>query len=208
VQVFEWLKSYGGRYGADQITDSIARNSTNNWGRWTTSSAMYDGSMAMYNNGLWLYGSIKQYAPQVNFQLQAMPLWKGATNGRAGVLNANFWYITAPAKNAAGGWEVLKWITARKESVIPLAQLDTLVPSRKSIAASKEFLDFAPWTKLFAEQVVPKVKPDYIFASAALLNTQLTNALTAVYLGKVGTKDALDEVARVVQSDIDQKKRS
>src|SRR5205085_8898221 len=133
-----------------------------------------------------------------------MPLWNGATNRRAGVLNANVWYITSPAKNPAGGWEVLKWITARKESVIPLAQLDTLVPSRKSIAASKEFLEFAPWTKLFAEQVVPKVKPDYIFASAALLNTQLTNALTAIYQGKANTKDALDEVVRVVQNDVDQ----
>ncbi len=207
VQVFEWFRGMAGRYGADAIVDFITRNNANQWGRYTANGPMYDGSIAIFNHSLWEYGSIRQYAPKVDFQLIPMPLAKGATNGRPGVLVANFWFITTPAKNPKGGWEVLKWITVRKESVIALAQLDTLVPSRKSLATAKEFIDFAPWARLFAEEVVPKVKPDYIFASAALLNSQLQVALNNVYQGKAGTREALDDVVRTVQADLDSKKR-
>ena len=91
--------------------------------------------------------------------------------------------------------------------MLPKARLDTLIPSNRTMATSREFLDANPWARPVVEQVVPRVKPDHVFASAGLLNTQLQLALTQVYQGKTGAKQALDEVVRVVQNDIEEKKR-
>jgi multiple sugar transport system substrate-binding protein len=207
VQVFEWVRGLANRVGADALADFTARHSANNWGRYTATSPMYDGTIAALNQGLWLYGSIKQWAPRVDFQLVPLPVARGVSNWRPGMLGGPFWFITAPAREPKGGWEVLKWLTMRKESVLPKAQLDTLIPSNRTMATSREFLDANPWAKPVIEQVVPRVKPDYVFGSAGLLNSQLQLALTQVYQAKAGAKQALDEVVRVVQADIEAKKR-
>jgi ABC-type glycerol-3-phosphate transport system substrate-binding protein len=207
VQVFEWLKGFGSRYGAEAIADFSSRRGANTFGRYSADGPMYDGSIAALNQGLFLYGSIKQWAPKVDFLLAPLPVARGATAGRPGMLGAPFWFISTPAREPRGGWEVLKWMTMRKETVVAKAQLDTLIPSNRSIATAKDFLDANPWAKSMIEQVVPRVKPDYVFGSAGLLNTQLQNAMTQVYQGKAGAKQALDEVVRVVQNDIDEKKR-
>lgn len=98
--------------------------------------------------------------------------------------------------------------------MLPKARLGTLIPSNRTLATSREFLDANPWAKPAVEQVVPRVeqvvprvKPDHVFASAGLLNAQLRLALTRVSRGKAGAKPALDEVVRVVQHDLEEKRR-
>lgn len=102
-------------------------------------SALFAGKRAsMYWNGYWNNVTFKK----AGVQYDVMPFPKGAA-GRAQLLTGSMFGISAASKNPQQAWNLLKYINA-KEGQTLLAQLGTLLPSRKSLAQSDVFTSIVP----------------------------------------------------------------
>lgn len=102
-------------------------------------AALFAGKRAsLYWNGYWNNATFKK----AGVQYDVMPFPKGSA-GRAQLLTGSIFGISAGSKNPQQAWNLLKYVNS-KEGQTLLAQLGTLLPSRKSLAQGDVFKSVTP----------------------------------------------------------------
>lgn len=102
-------------------------------------SALFTGKRAsMYWNGYWNNVTFRK----AGVQYDVMPFPKGA-GGRAQLLTGSIFGVSTGSKNPQQAWNLLKYVNS-KEGQTLLAQVGTLLPSRKSLAQGDVFRSVTP----------------------------------------------------------------
>ena len=143
LEMMEWFDSYARQYGREEVTQWAEAASDGQFGRWNPQGPFYVGEVGMFMSGQWFYNDIREYAPDLDFGMAGMPGGPNGNPGSAGV-TANFYFMPAGAKNADGGWELLKFLSG-PYFMQTLVKLDAVTPSRKSIANDPAFVKGDEW---------------------------------------------------------------
>ncbi|MGH2352079.1 MAG: extracellular solute-binding protein [Chloroflexota bacterium] len=205
VACFEWVKSVADRYGVPALDAFADQHKANGWGRYAKNGAMHNGLVPIFQRAGWWMGSALEWgAPDLDLAYRPIPPAKGATRPQAGSVTGNEWMIPQGATPLEGGWAVLKWMGS-EAVMLRMAIMDTLLPGRKSVTTHQEYAK-QPWSKVWVE-VAGNARPEDVFMSGAMLLQRLNAALNDVIHSKRAPKEALDDVTREVQADLDSKRR-
>jgi ABC-type glycerol-3-phosphate transport system substrate-binding protein len=200
LELLSWYDAYAREYGRDQVTQWIEASSDGQFGRWNPQGPFYIGEIGLWMSGQWFYNDIREYAPNLDFGMAGMPGGPKGHPGASGV-NANFYFMPAGAKNAEGGWELLKFLSG-PYFMQTMVKMDAVTPSRRSIAYDPAFQKGDEWVVATREMI----QKGYAFPpmpGSSKFNDMMGVGIEDVIYGKRTPAAVLKEVQAEVQKEID-----
>jgi multiple sugar transport system substrate-binding protein len=203
VRTYEWMKAFVDRYGAQPMEEFRQRYSANGWGRKSPDGAFYTGRFALWVYPVWLYNDIKEFGPQVDFDVRPVPSPAGV-QAPPGITRVNCYLMPAGARQPDGGWEFLKYMSLDRYVMLNKVLPDSVPPSRRSLAMDKEGEAQAPWLKMARDEILPRAAPLPMVPNLQFVQGQMGAALAAVRLVQKSPKQALDDAQQAAQADLEQ----
>lgn len=199
MEALEWVASYYKRYDDQKIRVFQAT-----WGDMASPyNPFYRGQLAMQEAGQWELLFIKQFAKE-DFEYGVSP-FPAPPNGRDKVayMNGSFWAIPAASRYPEEAFSFLEWLTAAHQSARFAASLSNIPPK---VAAINE--------PAFSENVLPNMsvyidmlENGYVYYFPTLpiglyYMNELNQALASVQSGSKTPKQALDNVQKNVEQEL------
>ena len=197
-EVFAWFKSYDDKYGLDNIEAWASTYGGNGFGRNTPDGVYYTGLLSVWTIGSWLHNDMGEYGADVDFGVVGLPSPMGVENGRPGRLTANMYFVPEGANNVEGGFAFANFMSSSPWVAINKAVVDSVTPSRRSLAELPEVEDAAPWIPLMRDEVLPFAMPEPAMAGARFMNRTIGEALETVRFEDADIEETLaDAQARI-----------
>jgi multiple sugar transport system substrate-binding protein len=202
VELFKWYKGYADRYGAEEIQAFITSYSSQGYGRNTPEGAYYNGRIGIWQLATWLYNDMKEYGPDVDFDVAKVPSPKGVS-GKPCNLVANLYFVPAGCQNPAGGFAFANFMSSSPWVALNKAVPDSVTPSRRSNAMQPEVEAAAPWIKIARDDILPFAWPEPAMPKWSFYSGQLADALNTVIWEDADPGQALDAAVEAAQREVD-----
>lgn len=198
VKAFAWIQSYAKQYGGDKLNRWIQSLG----GGMTENDPFIKGKIAMKFAGSWELSPIAEYAPRLNFGVALNPIPEGGkqttiNQGSAAVLPKGSKHVN-PAFQFLS-WHCIegikKWVDQAADMVSRPDQAE-IIPS---VFPNKKFGDDY---KLFVSQL-PTAHHEPVFPVIEFWDDQLNKASEKVVLGKATPEEALAEVEKNTQAELE-----
>jgi multiple sugar transport system substrate-binding protein len=206
MRMMEWMKSIVDRYGSQPIETFRMANSAAGWGRKSKDGTFYTGKFVIWASPVWLYNDMREFGPAVDFGVLPVPAPKGAT-APPGVTRVNHYLMPTGTKHPEGAWAFLKFMSKDPYVTEHKVLVDSVPPSRRSLATEKRFEAQAPWLKMARDDILPKATAHPMIPNLVFAEGQLGGALAAVRLGQKAPRQALEDAQQAAQTDLDAKAR-
>jgi multiple sugar transport system substrate-binding protein len=190
VDALTWMVSFAKKYGEENMTSFVDAFGSG------AQSPFIAGLVAMDPNGNWQIGQIQQYAPNTSYGIVAFPhpagtqptTWSGGWS----------WTIPNGSKNVDNGFALASFITneAEMSKWCSATQHD---PTR--VAALKDPAFSSGNQKVFSD-LLPNSHYRPVIPEGNMLWNELLTATSNAMYGKVSPKDALDQVANDVNTQL------
>ncbi len=204
-ELFNWYKSYSDRFGIENIQAYASTYGGNGFGRNTPEGVYYTGLLAVWTIGSWLFNDMNEYGPEVDFGVAKVPGPAGAENYRPGSLTANMYFVPQGSSNPKGGFDFATFMASSPWVAINKAVVDSVTPSRKSLAELPEVEESAPWIPLMRDEVLPFALPLPSMPAVNFMNRTLQESLDEVQFGNMDIEEALTDAERRIQREVDNK---
>jgi multiple sugar transport system substrate-binding protein len=205
VDMLNWHKGYADKYGAEELQAFMSAYGGNNFGRNTPEGVYYTGRLALWAVQTWLFNDMKEYGPDVNFDVTKMPSPKGTEGAMPGDLVANMYLVPKGAKQPEGGFQFGHFMGSDPWVALNKAVPDSVTPSRKSLANDPEVEKAAPWIKIARDEVLPYAYPQPSMPSVGKYNAELQGAIERVLWENADPETALQDALDATQRDVDAK---
>jgi multiple sugar transport system substrate-binding protein len=194
VKALEWELALAEEFGLDKV---------NNF----ASGFIADGDnpfflekVAMSIEGCWNVAFIKEYAPELEYEVAPVPTSDPAYARSSGV-GTNPIVIPNGTEHPDEAWEFALFLATNPDVSRGFADLVSNIPQVKTAVA--DFSD-DPNTQFFAElSNSPNAGAWYPLTVAALYGDEFTNAIDQIYTGQAMPQEALDTVQKNVQAELD-----
>jgi ABC-type glycerol-3-phosphate transport system substrate-binding protein len=191
----KWDATYVKTYGADalaQWTSSVGKLGQSSGGE-----PFVLGKLAMEMNGNWHISFIRQFAPKMNFGVEAIPTAPGGQPNST-VVGENIWLFPAGTSNGAAVLKFINWLYQPAKASDNADTLANISHTKAGAAGQKLAAD--PQFKLSIDVAAG---PGAVFApivpNGNLIGNAIQPQIDAVHLGKATPEDALKQA----QTDLD-----
>jgi multiple sugar transport system substrate-binding protein len=193
MQALEWEVSYATKYGVQDLQAFQQGFQSGGQG------PFYTGQVSMMVSGNWIIASIKQFKPDLKYDIVPAPIPPGqqATTWSGGFVLG----VPTGSKHRDEAWKFVQYLGAPEQQTAfctARGNLPTNVASAKKIGdgdpLQKRFLDLLPVSHY--EPVIPEW---------SLAWDELVAAEEAAIYGKKSAKDALEAANTKVQAEIDKR---
>lgn len=158
------------------------------------------GLAAMTFEGGWMIPYMASTFPGIQYGIAPMP--KDPTTGKSGdLVYTNAWGAYANTAHPEAAWEVVKYMTGLDYEQQVLHDGFAL-PSLKSLA-SDNYFSFNPGVKVLQDGAQNGVA-DFYGSADSEVHKDISDALTAIMLGKSSVSDALNQASQKVNTWIQQ----
>lgn len=205
LRMLEWMKTFVDRYGPGPIEAFRAAYSAANWGRFSKDGAFYIGRFAIWVFPVWLYNDVREFGPGVDFSVLPVPSPKGL-QAPPGAIRVNEYFMPAGAKRPEGGWLFLKYMSKDPYVAEHKVLVDSVPPSRRSLASERRFEAQAPWLKMARDDILPKAIAPMV-PDLGVLGGPLGRAVAAVRAAEKAPRQALEDAQQEAQADLEEKLR-
>ncbi len=206
ARMMEWMKTFVDRYGSGPVEAFRATYSPSGWGRKSRDGAFYTGRFVAWVHAVWLYNDMREFGPTIDFAVAPVPSPKGIA-APPGVTRVNHYFMPAGARHPDGAWAFLKYMSKDPYVTEHKVLVDSVPPSRRSLANEKRFEALAPWLKLARDDILPRTAMHPMIPNLVFMEGQLGGALGAVRQGQKTPRQALEDAQQAVQVDLEAKTR-
>lgn len=204
--LFQWFKSYSDTYGAEQIQAFRTAYGGNDFGRNTPQGAYYTGLLNIWMNQTWLINDMREYGPDVEYGVTKVP--GVGDQGKPGNIVSNMYLVPNNTKNAAAGFAFANFMSSSPWVALNKTLIDSVTPSRRSLATLPEFEQQAPWIKLARDEILPFAAADPTMPAVNFYERQLEEAIDQVMFNGIAPEEALAAATERAQQEVDKKLRS
>ncbi|MBZ0296032.1 MAG: extracellular solute-binding protein [Anaerolineae bacterium] len=206
VAAFEWVLDYVKEIGFDQFAALQQRPATGDAGNLFSS-----GELGHYINGFWTYATLDAFSPEVDYGVYHLPTLTGVESERERYMVGGWLFgIPVGAANPEAAWKFLKYAFIDEAALMGVETLNGpgYLPQLPAWETGiRELLGddnrMSPYIGIFSEVGAAATKAFPTIPVAAFYTDQIQRAFDAVMLGEQTPQDALDEVTRNVQSELD-----
>ncbi|MBX6773260.1 MAG: ABC transporter substrate-binding protein, partial [Chloroflexi bacterium] len=191
VDALTWLVGFAKKYGEENMVSFASAFGQG------AQSPFIAGLVAMDPNGNWQIAQIKQYAPDLKYGIIPFPhppevkptTWSGGWS----------WTIPKGAKDVENGFQLVAFIT-NTEEMTKWCKATSHDPTR--VEALKDPAFSSGEQKVFAD-LLPNSHYRPVIPEGNLLWNELATATSNAMYGKVSPKDALTQVAKTVNDQLE-----
>lgn len=197
VVAYEWMGSYGKEYGAKQFASYMGSMQ----GADSPQAPFYTGHLGMDINGSWFATSILKYAPDTNFGISSVPYPENGLTNPA-YIGTNVWWVPKGAKHVKESIEFIGWMNEKTR----LAKTADKVGNMASVVEAQQLQQLRndPVFGIFFDLVENgNVISEPNSPVWAYYSDQLVKARDNIVFGRTTAQEALDEVTRKVQAELD-----
>lgn len=196
IMAFEWVQSYAKKYdikrlASFQTTYFLAE----------AADAFFTGRIGMKLDGIWTFGSIKRYAPDLRFGWDLFPRYADGGRHPNFILGLSLG-IPKGAKHKDEAWRFIKWMTG-PYAATKWAHRNSYLPANLEAASNEVFMRDSNYVRMI-EQMKEVYDHPPVIPAIGLYTSSIQEAQQAVIYGKKSPKEALDDVTRKVQEELDQ----
>jgi len=197
VKTLEWMVGYAKKYDPKRISGFTQGFGT------AENSPFYVGKTAMNPWGPWELGSIKRFAPKLEYGITFLP--QGPDNAPPHSSWVGGWCIGIPqgSKKPEDGWKFMKWYGADPEGTKIVSVIKNNFPG---YVKSKYFPDVAekdPELKTFYEIIKETKHQRPVMPAQAYYTGALQRAVDSAIYGEKPAKQALDDATKETQTELD-----
>jgi ABC-type glycerol-3-phosphate transport system substrate-binding protein len=155
---------------------------------------IWEGKLAMFIDGAWIFGIIKSKNPEIYKYLDAaLP----PTPTRAAIVGGAFWGISGAVKNIEATWKVMEALNT-PEWQMKYLEMTTQIPGQKGMV-SKGFLMQNPWMKIYDEAAEKYSAghgyiPEGFDLVAERYHQIVADYLARIFVRNAPVKETLDEL--------------
>ena len=158
----------------------------------------------MWVRGSWAYNDMGEYGPDVNFGVAPMPQLASADDATPGTSNANMYFVPANCANPDGGFAFSNFMTESPWVAVNKALVDSVMPSRRSLATLPEVEEReGGWTLLARDEILPNALQAPSFGGAGFFRGALNEGIENVMFNDADPAtvlaDAVDRSRREVE---------
>jgi len=194
VKALEWDLAMANEFGLEKViafASGFADGGEN---------AFFLGKVAMTVDGCWQVAFAREYAPDVEYGVAAVPASDPAYARSSGV-GTNPIVIPNGVKHPDEAWEFAMFLATNPDVSREFADLVSNIPQVK--AAVADFSDNAN-TQFFANlSESPNAGAWYPLSVAAVYDDEFWTAIDQIYAGQATPQEALDTVQKNVQAELD-----
>jgi multiple sugar transport system substrate-binding protein len=202
LDTIKWMKGYADKYGQEELQAFITAYSSQGYGRNTPEGAYYNGRIGLWGLATWLYNDMKEYGPDVDFDVTKWPSPAGV-EGKPAQLVANLYFVPEGARNPAGGFAFANFMSSDPWVALNKAVPDSVTPSRRTNAMLPEVEAAAPWIKMARDDILPYALPEPSIPKWSFYSGQLNDALNVVLWENANPEEALADAVERSQHEID-----
>ncbi len=206
VAAFEWIGNYVAKIGYDQWQAYSAIP-----GVFEPGNPFSTGQLAHFFEGFWIYDPLDKHAPKVDYGMALLPTLKGTPEERANYSVGGWLFgIPAGAKYADAAWQFMKFafidnaakmgVDTENEPAYRPAVADWQKGLRGKLGETNRMI---PYLGLFSEMAENATKAWPAIPVSAYLANERDRAFEAVISGGKSAKDALDEMTKNAQAELD-----
>ncbi|MEQ8675259.1 MAG: extracellular solute-binding protein [Aggregatilineales bacterium] len=202
LAMFEWLKSFADRYGAENIEAYASTYGGSGFGRQTPDGIYYTGRIAIWALNSYIYNDMGEYGPDVDFGIAPFPSPAGV-DGAPGDIEANMYLVPVRSANPEGGFRFANFMTSSKFVALNKSLVDSVMPSRPSLANDPDVEAAAGWLPLARDEILPRSRyygqfPAYGF----LLRTISDDALDRMFFDGADPAEVLQDVQESAEREL------
>ena len=192
LELFAWYKAYADQFGAENLRAFADTYGGNSFGRNTPQGVYYTGLLSMWVRGSWAYNDMGEYGPDVDFGVAPMPTLASADDATPGTSNGNMYFVPANCANPDGGFAFSNFMSASPWVAVNKALVDSVMPSRKSLANLPEVEEReGGWTILARDEILPRSLQAPSFAQAGFFGRALSDAIEEVMFNDADPAEVL-----------------
>lgn len=202
IAAYQWIESYPKRFGVDNLLAF-----RDGFGIFASPQDPFiSGRVAMELQGSWIYNYIKFYAPpDFEWGVAAFPSSDAQHPRNVSIVECDVLAIPAGAKHPKEAFEFIKFVNTQKEMEKLCLGKRQFTPLKE---CSPEFLNNHPNPHI-REFVELAKSPDAVYVPRiptwTEYNSDMRNAVTKIWDGKITAVQALDEVERRQQQVLDKR---
>jgi multiple sugar transport system substrate-binding protein len=152
--------------------------------------------IGMQLSGRW---SVPTYRTSLKFKWDVVPFPKGKSGSIVDV-DASGWCISKNSKNKEDAWLLIEHL-ASTESIGKFSSDGLIVPSRKDIANSKDFLESGePQNSIAFLKAIDSGRPTVTTQNWNEINTEISLGLENVWYGEESLENAVEKISKRVNS--------
>jgi maltose-binding protein MalE len=207
VTCWEWLSEYYLSFGdIDQLTAFAQRP-----GFFDAGNPFSTNQCAYILDGFWLYESLDTHSPDINYGVAYWPTL-GGTDAEKANWQIGGWHYSIPkgVPNPDAGWDFLRYTFVDNSGKMGCDTLNgpgviAQFPNWISCLQDKMGADnrMAPYLRIFTEQSEVATKQFPVIENQSFYTDELTRTFDLVLRKQMTPQDALDEVTKTVQADLD-----
>ena len=193
VEALEWVVSYGRKYDPEKIATFQS-----GWGEWYTAmNPFIQGELAMVCMGNWEMTTIRDFAPKLDYGIASMPISiEGVrTTGSGGAMGV----IPVGSKKIEEAWEFIKWLTINGSDLRAIMCNDQ--PYRWSSFQNPEVTENKKMVEFM--KMMPTAKCYPVIPVLQMYIDEVKFAYESAYRLKKAPKEALEEVQKKIQQELD-----
>ncbi len=207
VEAFEWMFKYIDEMGVEKLTAWRQADT----GSGSDTGFFPTGKMALLGDGFWVYQTLNEFAPKMDYGMGFWPTRNGTVEDRA-LYNVGGWMVAIPtgARRFNEAWQFLKYgfvdnawemgcHTLNGCSVVN--QMDKMSQClREQIGENDRFY---PYVDINNETLLAGTRHWPVIQVAGFYWDELQKAAEAIFRGAKPAQEALDELTTVVQAELD-----
>ncbi|ANA81112.1 ABC transporter substrate-binding protein [Paenibacillus glucanolyticus] len=202
IEMYNWMNTYAQKYNPEKIKSF----SSGFGGAFSPDHPFFSGKVAMTINGNWFSNALKQYAPNVNYKVAAIPAPDGGRKNSSN-FGTNIFMIPKGAKNSEAAMKFILF------GVKPEIMADNINQWR-SLSIYKEQNDAIKWDKEGDEiyKIVREVasSPDSGHPALTAVAKEMSNELMllrdSVIYNNHDPQPLLQAAQKKLQEEVDKKK--
>lgn len=177
------------------VTEGLSQPGAVSADEWTSDQAFMAGDAAMWSSGPWLFGMLDSEVPDLSYGMSPIPVL--SQRGTGAMPDLVVLFKDSPNKEAAAKFtEYLFSPEVRKQWLLGRGSL----PDTYATMADPAFSENTKWNIFINEMPYAHVEPQT--ADTGRLYEELTKAGQACMLGSKTAKQAMDDLAKVMEEEL------
>jgi multiple sugar transport system substrate-binding protein len=206
VEALEWLTNYAKKLDPNKVGDFIASNDV-----YSATNPFASKRLAHHFDGFWLYASLDQFAPDINYGVTLWPTKTGAPEERTNYMVQGWMYaIPVGSPNPDAAWDFMKYAFVDESAKMGYLTLN----GPCVISAFPAFLEglkgqigadnrIVPYLDVFTQTGETATKFWPVIPVNSFYNNELNRIYGFVVRGDMTAQEGLDEVTKNVQAELD-----